>query len=220
MKYFPILLFVLLSFKSKGQSMQNSLPLKVDPAGRYLFYLHGRIVEEQGIHAVHPQLGEYRYLEILDSLKKYFYVISEARPCDTDVLQYAEKVALQIDSLRRKGIPVEHMFVFGASKGAYITLWIAEKLKTENLNFVVMGVCSEETDSNFRGKELCGNFLSFYESSDPWASSCMGLLKDESCIAGFKEVRLTTGKAHGFLYSPSSQWLNPLVEWADRIISN
>ena len=42
-----------------------AFPDVIDPAKRYMFYLHGKILEDQGIPAVSPEFGEYQYKEIL-----------------------------------------------------------------------------------------------------------------------------------------------------------
>jgi hypothetical protein len=45
---------------------------------RDLFYLHGNIIEDQGIPAISPEYGEYQYQAILDQLSGYgFEIISE-----------------------------------------------------------------------------------------------------------------------------------------------
>src|SRR5438034_11753080 len=92
---------------------------------RYLFYLHGRIVEDQGTNAVDTirGFGPYRYQAIVDSLRKRnFVVISEVRQKNTDVEQYAGKVKTQIDSLLHTGIAPANITVVGASKGAAIAM--------------------------------------------------------------------------------------------------
>ena len=38
-----------------------AFPVSIDPAKQYLFYFHGKIIEDQGIHAVSPDYGEYEY---------------------------------------------------------------------------------------------------------------------------------------------------------------
>ena len=56
-------------------------PASIDPAKHYLFYLHGRIIEDQGLSAISPIYGEYQYEEILQKLgSQGFEVISEQRP--------------------------------------------------------------------------------------------------------------------------------------------
>ena len=59
----------------------SNVPLNPDTSIIHLFYLHGGIVQEQGVNAVSEYYGKYEYLAILDSLsRRGFYVISEARP--------------------------------------------------------------------------------------------------------------------------------------------
>lgn len=58
---------------------------------RFLFYLHGRIVEEQGAEAVSEQFGPYAYREILQAFSdRGFSVRSEVRE-NTDVHEYADR---------------------------------------------------------------------------------------------------------------------------------
>jgi hypothetical protein len=61
--------------------MGYEFPEKIDPAKPYLIYLHGKIIEDQGIPAVSPEFGEYEYEKILETLNGYgFVVISKQRP--------------------------------------------------------------------------------------------------------------------------------------------
>ena len=46
-------------------SVGRDLPASVDPARRYVFYLHGRIIEEHGLRPRDPRFGVYEYEEIL-----------------------------------------------------------------------------------------------------------------------------------------------------------
>ncbi len=34
-----------------------SFPAKIDPTNHYLFYLHGKIIEDQGLPAISPEFG-------------------------------------------------------------------------------------------------------------------------------------------------------------------
>ena len=68
-----------------------SFPESIDPTKHYLFYLHGKIIEDQGIPAVSPDYGEYEYQAILEKLGSYgFVVISEQRAKNTDSMAYAK----------------------------------------------------------------------------------------------------------------------------------
>lgn len=211
-----LFIYVCMTWLSKQCYAQNSV--SVDKPAKYMFYLHGRIIEEQGIHAVSPDYGSYEYLAILDSLNAYgFIVISEARAKNTNELLYAEKVSKQIDSLLNKGVPPNHIYVLGASKGAYITLLTAREVQNKEVNYIVMGVCSFD-NTNYWSEdkiEMCGNFLSIYEASDTFGGTCYRLLGQGSCISGFEEVKLNMGNRHGFLYKPYSAWINPLMKWVE-----
>ena len=55
-----------------------AFPARIDPAAKYLFYLHGKIIEDQGLPAISPDYGEYQYAAILQALAGHgFHVISE-----------------------------------------------------------------------------------------------------------------------------------------------
>jgi len=203
----------------QAQEIYTSLPKKINKSSRYLFYLHGRIIEEQGAHAVSPDYGSYEYLSILDTLSHHgFMVISEVRPKNTKEELYAEKLAMQIDSLLKKGVAAKNIYVLGASKGAYITLLTSKKVQNKFVNYAVMGVCSREDAGYWDANkaEPCGNFLSIYEVSDPFGGSCDFLLAHVACTSGFQEVMLNMNNKHGFLYKPYAEWVNPLVDWATK----
>jgi hypothetical protein len=200
---------------ASGQTVTSSLPAYVNASQCYLFYLHGGIVQEQGINAVSKEYGPYKYLNILDSLRSLGYnVISEARPRGTDVEEYGKYVARQIDTLLGRGLPPEHIIVVGASLGAYITIETSHILKNESVRYVVMGLCNEYNMKYYAKykDDLCGNFLSIYEATDQ-KLSCDELLEDLRCKSGYREVRLTMGNGHGFLYKPYGEWLVPLDMW-------
>jgi hypothetical protein len=66
---------------------------------KYVFYLHGAIVQQQGENAVSSAYGKYMYRAIVDSLRTNgFIVISEVRPKDASFDAYCGKVAVQVDS--------------------------------------------------------------------------------------------------------------------------
>lgn len=179
----------------------------------YIFYLHGAIVQQQGADAESPAYGKYLYKDIVNTFRNYGYtVISEVRPKNATAGDYAHKVAGQVDSLLSNGIPQHHITIIGASMGAYITLKIAARLKAQNINYVLMGICSNSTKEEYDGKKLCGNFYSIYETSD-FAGSCNDMFNGRDCVKRFQEQTLSTGKKHGFLYQPYPVWVDPLMQW-------
>ena len=211
----PVILFlIILTLQSSySQTISSSLPPQIDHNGKWLFYLHGAIVQDQGINAVSKDFGPYKYLNILDSLKsRGFNVISEARPKDTRPEDWANKVSKQIDSLIDAKLPPQNITVVGASAGAAITMEVALRLKNSKINYVIMGMCWPDTYKEYEGQELCGNFLSIYESSDPHGR-CNRIFEQKKCGGSFKEIEINTGKSHGFLYQPYKEWVDPLIKW-------
>jgi uncharacterized protein YbbC (DUF1343 family) len=215
-RLFLISILFLLFHSAIGQSITTVLPKNIDPKSNYLFYLHGRIIEDQGVNAISKDYGVYEYRKILDTLKAAgFKVISEARPRNTDNDVYASKVVKLIDSLIKAKVPGENITVVGASKGAGIAIHVSSKLKNKKVNFVIMGVCGDDMDYSLDEFKVCGNILSIFEKSDPFASSCQKLfLMKSNCLGKSKEVELNLGLGHGFLYKPYKEWVVPAINWA------
>jgi pimeloyl-ACP methyl ester carboxylesterase len=185
---------------------------KVDTSAHYLFYLHGRIVEE-GRRPVSPQYGPYEYDEILNVFKsKGFVVISEQRRKGTEVEQYAGKVAEQVRQLLKAGVPPGNITVVGASQGSFIAMLASTYLKNRDVKFVFIAGCA--ADPGFLGMvDLHGNVLSIYERSDG-AGTCEKYRADATGIARYEELQLQTGKRHGFIYRPMTEWVEPTTRWA------
>ncbi|MDN5201976.1 hypothetical protein QQ008_11395 [Fulvivirgaceae bacterium BMA10] len=206
------------SFISKAQTISASIPEKVDKNEKYIFYLHGGIVQDQGANAVSPYYGAYEYYHILDTLSNHgFNIISEVRPKDTKEEQYARKVSEQIDTLLNYEVPSDNITVVGASLGAYITIEIAAIRKSDKLRYAILGLCSEYALDYFSKykNHLCGDFLSIYEKTDQ-KGSCMDILIQHPCKSGIKEIRLNMGTGHGFLYKPYPEWVHPLIDWINE----
>lgn len=213
-----ICLIVLMNSIMNAQNIFTHLPENIKPAEKYIFYLHGRIIEEQGIHAVSEQFGPYQYEEILKSLAADgFNVISEARKKNTDPFRCAEKVVAQIDSLLKSGAPAKNISVVGASKGAGIAVLISNLLKNRELNFVIMAICSPDMAKMWKENnvQLWGRVLYIFDTSDELAGGCNGYmetLKSEG-LTVYKEIELKLGLGHGFLYAPMKEWITPALEF-------
>ena len=186
-------------------------------AQKYIFYLHGAIMEGQSGNAVSSSFGTYQYDAICDSFRKAnFTVMSEVRKSNTDVRSYAKKVVTQIDSLISKGVPPNHITVIGASKGAMIAMCVSSFLKNDQVNFVFMAACNDGVMSAFPEINFCGNILSIYEKSDDIGASCASFKKkSSSSIPHYKEIEINTGLKHGFLFKPLPDWMKPAIEWAN-----
>ncbi len=198
-----------------------AFPASIDPTKRYLFYLHGRIIEDQGLPAVSPDFGEYEYLEILEKLGSYgFVVISEQRPQNTDGLEYARRVTEQVKTLLHAGVPPANITVVGASKGASITVYVSHFLENPETNFVIMGICNPDNVEGFIQNRiyLYGKVLSVYDSADyEYGGSCEELFSFSEGKGGLTrhvEIVLDVGTGHGILYKPLDEWVIPVIQFA------
>ncbi len=197
----------------KQGELLSDVPQKVDAKALYLFYLHGRIVEE-GRRPTHPQYGVYEYDQILDKFKQSgFIVISEQRKKDTDIEEYGKKVAGQVKRLLEAGVPPKNITVVGVSQGSWITMLASTYLKNRSVNFVVIAACPADEEGILRFVNLHGNFLSIYEQSDR-AKSCEKYRAGATGIGEYQEIALNTGLQHGFIYRPMKEWIEPTIAWA------
>jgi len=182
----------------------------------FAFYLHGGVVTNLGDNAINqsaPEWGPYQYSGILDTLRAHkLKVISERRFPNIDDSIYVNKIARQVDSLLRSGIPAGNIILIGASAGSSIVLNVAARVKNQDLLFVIMGGCWSDDYKNYSDKDLYGNFLSIIEASDPHGT-CSAIFKKREHIESFHEIKLKNGLSHGFIYKPYACWLEPVLQW-------
>ena len=197
-------------------------PDLIEPSKQYLFYLHGKIIEDQGIPAVSPDYGEYEYEAILERLSGLgFVVISEQRLKNADGVKYARRTAEQITDLLETGVPAKNITVVGVSKGSYIAIYASHFLENEEVNFVILGSCHPDEVEILKQNHifLKGNILSIYDSVDQYAGSCEELFALSESYGGLSrhdEIVLNIGTGHGILYKPLDEWILPTVEWAEK----
>jgi hypothetical protein len=210
-----IFTFCLLTIISRGnaQAIFPDIPDKIDTKAKFLFYLHGRIVEIKGIRPISEKYGAYEYEKIIEALKnRGFIVISEARGRNTHAGQYAQKVVSQVNRLLEAGVPSSHITVVGASKGAFIAMIVSTNLQNKEVNYVFLAGCSDSIrkfDLNFYG-----NILSIYDEKDQLVGSCQSFFKQSTGINRHKEIMLKVGTGHGIVYKPLKEWIDPVVQWA------
>ena len=202
-----------------AESSDFGFPETIDPDRHYLFYLHGKIIEDQGIPAVSEEYGEYEFLAILEALQGHdLVVISEQRSKDTDGVSYAHHIVEQINLLLEAGVPAEQITVIGASKGAYIAATASNLLRNSKTNFVLIGFCATDTVEELNRNQvwLYGNILAIYDTADELAGSCQELFASSEGrgIGRHDEIVLHIGTGHGILYKPLDEWIQPAVEWA------
>lgn len=183
---------------------------------RYLFYLHGAIVEDQGPRGVSPRFGRYDYPGMIAGFRKAGLTVkSELRPQGTQVGPYADKVVAQIRALIAGGADPSHITVVGASKGSVIAALVSTRLRNPKVRYVLLANCNRWLIRTHRPR-LTGEVLSIYESSDTMAGSCADLARRSPAMSRFAELRLDTGLGHGVVYRPLQQWMGPAIAWSKR----
>ena len=185
-------------------------------AEKYLFYLHGAIMEGQKGNAKTAS-GEYEYDQIVKTFKDAgFTVISEIRKSGTGITTYARVVADEINALIRKGVEPSHITVVGASKGAIIAMYVSTYVKNSHVNYVFIAACNSGNFQSFPDIHFYGNILSIYEKSDDIGESCIEFKnKAGSSISHYREVETNTGQGHQFLWRPLRDWTTPVIAWAN-----
>ncbi len=188
------------------------MPKKVDPRGAYLIYLHGRIIEEEGIRPTSQRFGVYEYEKILaDLASQGFTVISEPRPRGTDVGRYADKVAAQVRTLLARGVPPERITVMGFSKGGAIALVASSRLRQPKVNFVILAGCGAWVTDNF-DLDLRGRILSMRDASDDLSTSCEKTFAASKGELAHEEIVLRLGLGHGAFFRPGD-WMGAVTAW-------
>lgn len=179
----------------------------------HIYYLHGKINEEQGRNAVSEKFGKFELDEILKQLNVNNSVIHcEIRTKDTDVKIYATKISREIDSLINSGIPPKNITIVGASKGAIIAMNISN-INKHNINYVFLAGNNDYQEKNndwkFHGQILC-----IYDLSDDIAGKNYNYWKEKPNYSTiFEQLEIKTNLGHGFLYKPLKEWINPTKEW-------
>jgi hypothetical protein len=213
----PNLFFVLLTSFAALMLVSCSEPPSPDERStRYIYYLHGKIVEDLGPRGVSPRFGAYDYPGIITALRKGgATVVSEVRPRDTDPSAYADKIVAEIRKRIAAGLPASHITVAGASKGSVIAALISTRLQVPGVRYVLMANCNDWLIRTWHPR-LSGDVLSIYEASDDVGGSCAPLVKQSPRVTRFKEIRLDTRLGHGIVYRPLPAWVQPTIAWAKR----
>lgn len=184
----------------------------------YLFFLHGRFLEEHALEEKHPSYGTYEYLEILRAFEQEdFIVFSEKRARNTNARDYALKVKNQIDRLLERGVAANKITIIGTSKGGYIAQYISTFAKNPDLNFIFIASYREDDITLIPEINFCGNILTIFEKTDEYGVSAISRKENSNCtINHFKEIELNTRLKHGFLFKPLKEWIEPSIDWAKR----
>jgi hypothetical protein len=187
------------------------VPTTIDPQARYLFHMHGSIVEDLGPSA-RGKFGQYMYYPTVEALAdRGFVVISEVRR-PTEIWTYANKVAGQVAQLRAAGVPADHITVTGISKGGSIAGVAAGVVADPDVRFVIMAGCLRGLTALGR-RPPQGRVLSLYDRADQDIGSCAHPFAAAPGLR-FEETVFETGRGHALFYTPERVWVDRVVDWA------
>ncbi len=189
------------------------VPDNPDSTKRYLFYLHGLLVEEAGIRPKSQEHGYYEYELILEALaKEGFTVISEVREKGTQIKPYAENIASQVKKLLANMIPPDNIIIVGASRGGIISAYVSTMLQEKRLNYVFLAGLFEKylDDENLK---LYGNVLSIHDQSDKLSITPALYFQRSEGLGKFRKIVLNLNIGHGLVYKPHQEWIDHLLEW-------
>jgi len=204
------LVFIVLIF------MVRSCQDKKNEAVKHIFYLHGRIIELHGKDAVSPLYGKYHFDDIVSTLSNNKNIVyAPIRTGGTDFIIFAEQTSNQIDSLLQAGVSARNISVIGASKGGIIAMYISH-INPHPINYILLGANTEVIELEYDW-QLHGRVLACIEESGQVANRSYNYWKARSPnLKELKEIKLTTGLGHGFLYKPLPEWVTPTKAWIEK----
>ena len=216
-KALAILSFLAISVAAKSQTVQiyEQFPSDIHASERYVIFSHGLIAEGDDPRPVSPKYGVYDFPRIKDSLftNGGFNLIAVQRKKGVEFENHVNQLESWVHRLLEAGVKPSRVTLVGFSRGGQITASASGHLASEGINTAILAIC---TDGDFAVDSgpaivLGGNFLSIYETSDELGSCSK--LADRSHLRSFKEVAISTGKAHGAFFEPRPEWIGPLKAW-------
>lgn len=178
-----------------------------------LFYLHGRIIEDEGPTPTHPVFGLYDYPAVVDALgARGADVRSEIRDSGTDVVVYALKIIGEIDTLIEQGTNPGNIVVAGFSKGGIIAAYVSSYYGRPDVRYVLLAACGDWMSSE-KDLRLSGHVYSINDRSDGLATSCKNLARRSRHLSTYKEKVVVSNRGHGSFYLPHARWTDPVLDW-------
>lgn len=204
---FKILLVILTFYSCKPQNKEQNKGTK------HVFYLHGRIIEQEGTNAVSDVYGAYEFDNILKALAMDNTIVhGDVRTENVDARGYAQSISKEINTLIQSGIKPTDITIIGASKGAIIAAHLSD-INANPINYVLLAGNNTYQEEN-NNWILHGQILCIYEVSDTIAGkdyNHWNNTKNNTTL--FEQIELNTGLGHGFIYRPIKEWMEPTRAW-------
>ena len=210
LKFLIFLIFPVYTF---GQEVYTQLPSEINVSEKYVFYVHGLIVEGDNQTPEHPEYGIYDFPSIKEKIFEIggFNLIAHHRPKDTDIDEYVDLFSSWVSSLLESGVPASNITLIGFSRGSHLAALTAARFNSHSINTVLMAGCFNGDMIFDPPVTLGGRLLSIYETTDT-LGSCQKLAS-RSKLKTFDEHYITTGLKHGAFYRPLEAWLVHIRAW-------
>lgn len=209
--------FLAISVASKSQTVQiyEQFPSAIHANERYVIFSHGLIAEGEDPKPVSPKYGVYDFPQIKEALFKDggFNLIAVQRKKGVELENHVNQLESWVHRLLDAGVQPSRVTLVGFSRGGQITALASSHLASEGINTAILAICSAGDFTVDSGPPIVlgGNVLSIYETSDELGSCSK--LADRSHLRSFKEVAISTGKAHGAFFEPRPEWIDSLKAW-------
>ena len=210
-----LLLTVCAPLHAQAVQLYEQFPSEIHAGQRYVIFSHGFIAEGDDPKPISPKFGLYDFPALKQALFQGggFNLIAVQRKKDQPFETHVSQLESWVHQLRAAGVAPSRITIVGFSRGAQITGVASGHLVAEGINTALLAICSDSDFVDDSGTPLAlgGNFLSIYETSDQYGS-CAKVAK-RSQLRSFKEVAISTGKAHGAFFEPRADWIQPLRAW-------
>ena len=209
--------FLTISVAARSQTVQiyEQFPSDIHAGERYVIFSHGLIAEGDDPRPVSPKYGVYDFPRIKDSLftNGGFNLIAVQRKKGVEFENHVNQLETWVHRLLEAGVKPSRVTLVGFSRGGQITALASGHLASLGINTAILAICTHGDFAVDSGPAIIlgGNFLSIYETSDELGSCAK--LADRSHLRSFKEVAISTGKAHGAFFEPRPEWIDPLKAW-------
>lgn len=193
-------------------------PLDDSDQTRHVIYLHGQIVEDQGLPAISDRYGEYRFDDIVKAFEDAGFEFSAPlRNAGADPDAAAAEIIELTSEILDRGVAPENITIVGASKGAYIASLVSNQMAGPQFRYVFLAGCSERVIESLLADnlQLSGYVLAIRDSSDTrFAGTCDALVDASVALRSYEEIVTETGLEHGLIYAPHPEWLEPTIAFA------
>jgi hypothetical protein len=201
--------------KSFGVELYETFPSDIHADERYVIFSHGFIAEGDDPKPVSPKFGVYDFPALKKALFEpgKYNLIAVQRKKGLDNETHAAQLESWVRRLVQAGVKPSRITLVGFSRGSQITGLASSHLASLNINTALLAICSDGDLELDPAPPLIlgGNLLSIYETSDQYGSCSK--LAARSHLTSYKEVAITTGRAHGAFFEPRSDWIDPLKQW-------